>query len=160
MSVGAAAVGGLVGTLVLTTVIRASSELRLTRLDLPFLLGTMITADRQRAKWGGYILHFVAGLVFALGYYILFLGLGRAGVLLGVVFGLIHGFFVLTALVNVLLPAIHPRMGNSFSSIESAPLLEAPSFMMLNYGRVTPVVNLVAHAIYGGIVGGFVSSGG
>ena len=160
MSVGAAAVGGLAGTLVLTTVIRAASELRLTRLDLPFLLGTMFTADRQRAKSVGYLLHFVAGLLFALGYYVLFLGLGRAGVLLGVVFGLIHGLFVLTALVNVLLPAIHPRMGNSFSSIESTPLLEAPSFMMWNYGRVTPVVNLVAHAIYGGIVGGFVSFGG
>jgi hypothetical protein len=28
---------------------------------------------------------------------------------------------------------------------------------MLNYGRTTPIVNLVAHAIYGAIVGGFVS---
>jgi hypothetical protein len=29
--------------------------------------------------------------------------------------------------------------------------------MMLNYGQATPVVNLVAHAMYGAMVGGFIS---
>jgi hypothetical protein len=42
--------GGFIGTLVLTTWLRAASELRLTRIDLPFLLGTAVTADRLRAK--------------------------------------------------------------------------------------------------------------
>jgi hypothetical protein len=28
---------------------------------------------------------------------------------------------------------------------------------MLNYGRATPVVTLIAHAVYDAIVGGFVS---
>ena len=43
-----AVVGGLVGTLVLTTLLRAASELGLTRMDIPFLLGTAFTADRVR----------------------------------------------------------------------------------------------------------------
>ena len=112
MSVWAAAIGGLAGTLVLTTVLRAASELRLTRIDLPFLLGTVVTADRQRAKLIGYLLHLVAGFLFSLAYYIGFVGLGRAGWLLGAAFGVIHGLFAMTTLVNVLLPVIHPRMAS------------------------------------------------
>src|SRR5215210_9412697 len=37
-----ALVGGLAGTVVLTTVLRASSELGLTRMDIPFLLGEAV----------------------------------------------------------------------------------------------------------------------
>jgi len=50
MTVWGALIGGFVGTLVLTTILRAASELRITRIDLPFLLGTMVTPDRKRAK--------------------------------------------------------------------------------------------------------------
>jgi hypothetical protein len=160
VSVWGALIGGLAGTFILTTVLRAASELRLTRIDLPFLLGTAVTADRRRAKLIGYLLHFVAGSLFALAYYVGFLGLGRAGWLLGIAFGLIHGLFAMTALVNILLPVVHPRMGSPLSSVNSAALLEAPGFLMLNYGRRTPIVNLVAHAIYGAIVGGFTSIAG
>jgi hypothetical protein len=35
VSVWAVAIGGLAGTFILTTVLRAASELRLTRVDLP-----------------------------------------------------------------------------------------------------------------------------
>lgn len=160
MSVWAAMIGGLTGTFLLTTVLRAASELRLTRIDLPFLLGTAVTADRQRAKLLGYLLHFVAGLSFSLAYYVGFVGLGRSGWLLGAGFGVIHGLFAMTALVNILLPVVHPRMGDALSSVDSAALLEAPGFLMLNYGRATPLVNLIAHAAYGAIVGGSVSLAG
>ena len=61
MSIWGALAGGFAGTLVLTTILRAASELRLTRIDLPFLLGTAFTANRPRAKALGYALHFIAG---------------------------------------------------------------------------------------------------
>lgn len=157
MSVWAAMIGGLAGTFLLTTVLRAASELRLTRIDLPFLLGTAVTSDRQRAKLIGYLLHFVAGLVFSVAYFVGFVALGRSGWLLGAGFGVLHGLFAMTALVNILLPVIHPRMGDALSSVDSVALLEAPGFLMLNYGRATPIVNLIAHAAYGAIVGGSVS---
>jgi hypothetical protein len=151
-----AIVGGLAGTVVLTTLLRAASEFGLTRIDLPFLLGTAVTTDRVRAKAVGYVVHFVFGVLFALAYYAIFIVIGRAGVLLGGLFGLAHALFAGTALVNVLLPVVHPRMGTGFDAAGSAPLLEPPGFMMLNYGRETPVVNVVAHVAYGAIVGGFV----
>ena len=155
----AAAVGGLAGTLVLTTILRAATELRLTRIDLPFLLGTVLTSSRRRAKAIGYVAHFAFGLAFALGYFVLFASIGASGPALGAVFGVAHGLFAGTALVNVLLPLVHPRMGSTFSSARSTPLLEEPGFMMLNYGRATPVVSIVVHAAYGAIVGAFVLAG-
>ena len=119
--------------------------------------GTAVTSARQRAKLVGYIAHFGFGIAFALVYYWLFTVIGRSGWGLGAVFGLVHGMFSSTALVNILLPAVHPRMGTSFSAAGSSPLLEPPGFLMLNYGRSTPIVSLVAHILYGTIVGGFIA---
>lgn len=157
MSLWAALAGGFAGTLVLTTVLRAASELRITRMDIPFLLGTTITADRVKAKAVGYVLHFFFGQLFALGYYALFTALGRTGWLLGGLFGLTHGLFAGSALVNILLPLVHPRMGTRMCAAGQTALLEPPGFLMRNYGRQTPIVNLVAHVAYGAIVGGFVA---
>ena len=151
-----AVAGGVVGTIVLTTLLRAASELGLTRMDIPFLLGTAVTADRVRAKAVGYALHFVFGLLFALGYYGVFAVVGHEGFLLGAVFGLVHALFAGSALVNILLPAVHPRMGSGFDAAGSTPLLEPPGFLLVNYGRQTPIATLVAHVAYGAIVGGFI----
>jgi hypothetical protein len=152
--------GGFIGTLALTSLLRSASELRLTRLDLPFLLGTMVTADRLRAKAIGYLLHFCFGLGFALVYYAVFAAVGHAGWLLGAGLGLLHGLFSGSTLVNVLLPVVHPRMGTRSSSIHSKALLEPPGFMMRNYGRGSGVVSLMAHLVYGTLVGGLSAVGG
>jgi hypothetical protein len=158
MTVWEALVGGFVGTLVLTTILRAASELRRTRIDLPFLLGTMVTTDRKRAKAIGYLMHFVFGLSFALGYLAIFDAIGHAGWLLGTLLGILHAAFAGTALVNVLLPAVHPHMGDASTGADRVALLEAPGFMMTNYGAATPVVMLIAHVAYGAIVGAFIAT--
>lgn len=157
MSVWPALAGGFAGTLVLTTMLRSASELNLTRMDLPFLLGTALTANRTRAKALGYVAHFVMGLVFALGYYLLFSALGRHDWWLGSVFGLGQGMFAGTVLVNVLLPLVHPRMGSTLSDAGSVALLEPPGFMARNYGVQTPAVSLVAHVLYGTVIAVFMS---
>ncbi len=155
MTITGALVGGFIGTVVLTTTMRAASEARLSRMDLPFLLGTGVTDDRLRAKLVGYVIHFLFGQLFALGYGLLFLGVGRSGWLLGAGFGLVHGVLAGTVLVNVLLPIVHPRMGTTLTGANSSPLLEPPGFLMRNYGRSTVVVLLAAHLAYGALVGGF-----
>jgi hypothetical protein len=157
MSVSGALAGGFVGTLVLTTALRTANELGLTRVDLPFLLGTAVTGDRARAKAVGYLLHLAAGEMFALIYYAIFTAIDTSGWLLGALLGLLHGIVSATALVNILLPAVHPRMGSTLSAADSNPVLEPPGFLLRNYGRGTPIATLVAHVAYGAIVGGFVS---
>ena len=153
VSLQGALAGGFIGTLVLTTGLRAATELRLTRIDLPFLLGTVFTADRPRARALGYALHFFFGLLFGVVYYLVFHAEDQAGWWLGALLGVVHSLFAGTALVSVLLPWVHPRMGTSFSAADSAPLLEPPGFLLRNYGASTPTVMLVTHIIYGAIVG-------
>jgi hypothetical protein len=160
MTIWGALAGGFVGTLVLTTLLQAASALGLTRVDLPFLLGTALTGDRVRAKALGYGLHFIVGLAFALVYLAIFAAIDQSGWWLGAIFGLVHGLFAVTALVSILLPLIHPRMATPLSAAGSSALLEPPGFMMLNYGARTPLVTVVGHIAYGAIVGGFVSLSG
>jgi hypothetical protein len=157
MSIWGALAGGFVGTLVLTTALRTANELGLTRVDLPFLLGTAFTADRARAKALGYLLHLAAGEVFALIYYAIFAAIDTNGWVVGALFGLLHGVVAATALVNILLPVVHPRMGSALTAADSGPLLEPPGFLMRNYGRGTPIATLTAHVAYGALVGGFAS---
>jgi hypothetical protein len=160
MTVWGALAGGFVGTLVLTTGLRTANELGLSRIDLPFLLGTAFTRDRARAKALGYLLHLAAGEGFALVYYAIFAALGTSGWLLGALLGLLHGIISATAVVNILLPVVHPRMGSALSAAHSSPLLEPPGFLLRNYGRGTPIATLLAHVAYGAVVGGFASMAG
>jgi hypothetical protein len=155
MTIEGALAGGLVGTVVLTTGLRLAQELGLTRMDIPLLLGTVFTDNRSRANAIGYALHFLNGLLFALLYAAVFFAVGRAGWIFGGILGIAHAAFAGGALVNVLLPAVHPRMGTPWSDAGEAPLLEPPGFMLVNYGRHTAIGNLVAHVAYGAIVGGF-----
>ncbi len=152
-----AVAGGLIGTLVLSTTLRGAGELGYTRMDLPFLLGTMVTSRRIRAKAWGFALHLAMGVGFAVAYAAIFKALGRSGWFLGGTLGALHGVFSGTILVNVLLPIVHPRMGTPDSSARETPLIEPPGFLMLNYGRGTAVVSLLAHIAYGVIVGWAVS---
>lgn len=155
MTVWGALAGGAVGTVVLTSGLRLAQETGLTRMDIPLLLGTAFTANRSRASVIGYAIHFVNGLLFALAYAGVFFAVGRAGWLFGLGLGFAHAAFAGGALVNVLLPAVHPRMGTPWTDAEETPLLEPPGFMLLNYGRHTVVVTLLLHLAYGTIVGGF-----
>jgi hypothetical protein len=159
MSIWGALAGGFVGTLVLTTTLRGANELGLTRIDLPFLLGTAVTADRARAKAVGYLMHLVAGELFAIVYLAILSAIDTNGWAIGALFGLLHGIVSATALVNILLPVVHPRMGSTLSAADSSPLLEPPGFLMRNYGRGTLIATLLAHIAYGAIVGGFIELG-
>jgi hypothetical protein len=149
--------GAAAGTLVLSTTLRLGSELRLTRMDLPFVVGTMVTPDRERAKVLGWLVHAAAGLGFGLVYAAIFAATGRSGWWFGAVLGLLHGLVAGTAVVETLLPFAHRRIGSPSTAADETPVLEPPGFLMLNYGRATPIVTLLAHVAYGALVGGLAS---
>jgi hypothetical protein len=149
--------GGFVATLVLTTIVRGAGQFGVTRMDLAFLLGTVVTDNRRKAKVVGYVFHFVLGLVFALGYAVFFAVIGRSSWWLGALLGALHAFFIATVLVNDLLPAVHPRMATADTAANEFALIEPPGFLMLNYGRNTFLVTLAAHVAFGAIVGAIVT---
>lgn len=145
---------GLLATGLLTTLMQASRALHLTRMDVPFLLGTMITPNRDRAKIIGFVIHFINGWWMAILYAAFFHGLGLATWWLGGLMGLAHALFVLIVVLP-LLPGLHPRMASDFHGPEPTRLLEPPGFLALNYGYQTPLATVVAHIAYGMVLGGF-----
>jgi hypothetical protein len=147
--------GGFVGTIVLTSGLRVAQELGWTRMDIPLLLGTVFTDDRDRATVIGVAVHFLNGLLFALGYYAIFSAVDQAGWLFGAALGVVHAALAGGVLVTLLLPAVHPRMGTPWSDAEETPLLEPPGFLLVNYGRRTALWTLIGHVAFGAIVGGF-----
>jgi hypothetical protein len=155
VSVWGALAGGAVGTVVLSSGYRIAEELGWTRMDLPLLLGTIFTERRSRASAIGLVLHVVNGLLFSLLYAAVFAAVGHAGWELGLALGAAQAMFAGGVLVNVALPAVHPRMGRPWSDASQTALLEPPGFLLHNYGRGTAAVTLVLHLAYGAIVGAF-----
>jgi len=72
----------------------------------------------------------------------------------GLVIGGVHGAFVLSAGLQ-LIAAFHPRMAQPFQGPTPTRQLEPPGFFALNYGKGTPLVTMLAHLIYGGVLGVF-----
>jgi len=154
VNVGSVLLWGFVASLVVTATMSAGQGLGLSRMSLPFMLGTIFTADRNRAGAIGFLAHLVLGWILACIYALAFESWGRATWWLGAGIGIVHALVVLVAVMPVL-PGFHPRMASETRGPESARQLEPPGFMALNYGYQTPLITLLAHIFYGAVLGAF-----
>lgn len=152
MDWGGWAVFGLVSTAALTAVMTSAQLAGLSRLDLPLVLGTLVTEDPDRARVAGFVIHLGVGQLFALGYTTLFSLLGQATWWLGGLLGLLHAGVALLVLLP-LLPGLHPRMASHRAGPSSRAVLEPPGLLALNYGIQTPTVAVAAHLVYGSVLG-------
>jgi uncharacterized membrane protein YagU involved in acid resistance len=143
---------GFVGTVLITTLESGAQQLRLTRMSIPYLLGTVFTPNRDRARAIGFLIHLVNGQIIALLYAALFDALGASGMAHGALIGLVHSAVVLLVIVP-LLPAVHPRV----ASLEQGPAgmrqIEPPGPLALYYGFSTPLMVVVAHVLFGLVIG-------
>ena len=139
---------GLVATILLTGIMIAAQMAGLSRLDLPLLLGLLVTPDPDHARAAGFVIHLGMGQVFALGYAAVFAVLNMATWWLGAILGLVHVTIALAALVP-LLAGVNPRMASYRAGPSSRAVLEPPGLFGLNYGIQTPLVAVVAHLAYG-----------
>jgi hypothetical protein len=154
MDWGGWAVFGIAATVTLTGIMVGAQLSGLSRMDIPLILGTLFTDRPDRARFLGFLAHVVNGQVFALGYAGAFTLLGQASWWLGALFGLWHGLAALTLLVP-LIAGVHPRVASDRSGPSLDAVLEPPGLLSLNYGRETPIVALIAHVVYGAILGAF-----
>ena len=145
---------GFVATVVLTTILAMSQGLHLTRMNLPFLLGTMFRAGGRSAARVGFLVHLLNGWIFALIYVAAFHAWGGATWWRGAAIGLVHSLFVLAAAMPVL-PAFHPRMAMADEGPTAVRRLEPPGFFAVHYGVRTPISVVIAHLVYGAVLGGF-----
>ncbi|MGH9226868.1 MAG: hypothetical protein ACRD2W_24475 [Acidimicrobiales bacterium] len=143
---------GLISTGALTAVMIGAQLTGLTRLDLPLLLGTLLTEDPDRARVAGFFVHLGVGQGFALGYAAVFALLDRSVWWLGALLALLHVSMALTVLVP-LLAGVHPRIASPRAGPATTAVLEPPGLLALNYGLQTPLVAIVAHLAYGTLLG-------
>jgi len=145
---------GLAATIVLTTLSIAAQSLGFTRIDIPFIVGTMFTPNRDRAKVLGLGMHIINGWIFALVYAFAFESRHMTSWWFGGMIGAVQGMFIVVVLLPVL-PGLHPRMVSDFRGPEPTRLLEPPGIFTTNYGIKTPFVLLFAHMVYGVVLGMF-----
>jgi len=154
LNVGAALLWGLFATGVLTLLMAASQGFGWSRMSFPFMIGSMVTARRSRAMALGFVLHVGFGVAFAVLYALVFEGWQWATWWLGGLLGTFHGLFILIVIMPAL-PDLHPRMAGKHHGPTPTRQLEPPGFMGLNYGRNTPAITLIAHVVYGVLLGAF-----
>jgi hypothetical protein len=145
-------VSGLIATIALSALLTASQGLRLTRMNVPYLLGTIITPERERARLYGFFAHLLNGWFFSFFYVYIFEARHMVNWWFGLLIGLAHAVFLLTVVMS-LLPSIHPRMATERKGPTARRQLEPPGFLALNYGYRTPISIFVAHAAFGAILG-------
>lgn len=154
MNVRGAVLWGFVSTVFLTGIMAGTQALRLTRMNIPYMLGTMLTGDRNRAPFVGMLAHIVNGWMFAAVYASAFESWRGAGWWRGAAIGVVHGLAVLLFGMRVL-PSVHPRMASEDEGPRPTRQLEPPGWLALHYGTQTPVSVMVAHVVYGAILGQF-----
>jgi uncharacterized membrane protein YagU involved in acid resistance len=145
---------GFGATAVLTVLLAGGQGLGLTRMSIPYLLGSLLTSDRDRARFVGIVVHFVNGWVFSLIYVLAFHHWGGPSWWKGGAIGFVHAAFVLAVLMPAL-PAVHPRMASETRGPTVVRQLEPPGFLGLHYGTRTPLSALVAHLVFGVLLGAF-----
>lgn len=143
---------GFVATLALSTLLSTSHGLGLTRMNLPYLIGTFVTPEREKARVYGFMIHLVNGWVFSILYVLIFEARHMANWWFGALLGVAHALLVLTVVMS-LMPGIHPRMASEQHGPNANRQLEPPGFMALHYGIQTPVSVFLAHAAFGAILG-------
>ena len=143
---------GLIATAAMSGVQFGAQRLGYSRLSVVFLIGTMFTGERKAANVAGMVFYLLGGLLFTFLYYFIFVALRRSGWVFGSLVGLAHGVVLLVALLP-LLPYMHPRMASEYDPPSYRRRLQPPGFLALNYGYRTPLATLIAHVIYGAILG-------
>ena len=143
---------GFVATLAFSTLLSTSQGLGLTRMNLPYLIGTVVSPKREKARVYGFAIHLVNGLIFSILYVLIFEDMRMANWWFGALIGLAHALMVLTIGMS-LMPGLHPRMASEQHGPNANRLLEPPGFMALNYGIQTPISVFLAHAVFGAILG-------
>lgn len=154
MNIASVLLWGFAATIVLTIIMAVSKPMGFTRMDIPFLLGTMITENRNKAPFYGLVSHIIIGWIFAFIYAAAFETSGIKSWWSGMLIGLVHASFVLSAGLQVV-SAFHPRMAHPYQGPTPTKQLQPPGFFALNYGRGTPAITIAAHLIYGSMLGMF-----
>lgn len=143
---GPALVAGFVATLGMTAVLMGGRSMGMTSMDMPLIIGGMVSDDEANARRVGMVVHvlMMGTIVFGVLYGLLFTLFDSDAAVTGLLIGVVHGV-IFGAMVLPMMPAVHPRMKASSGGF----VLEAPGAFGVNYGGATLLGIVMAHGVYG-----------
>ena len=148
---------GLAATIVMTAMMTVSAKMGLTRMpSMTLVMGSMMSADSDRAGRIGMMLHYIVmgTVAFGLAYAALFTAFDSTSAATGALIGAVHGLIV-GGMALPMMSAIHPRMsaatadGPLVTEEEGKVALTTPGFFGVRWGAMTPVGLIVGHVVYG-----------
>jgi hypothetical protein len=144
MKIGRAFFAGVIGAVAMSAILWIARNWMGIPAHMEIMLGTMVVREAAMTAWlVGFAIHLLTGGVLALVYAWAFEHIThRAGLLVGVGFGLVHA--VIAGLGNTIIPAIHPMIPER---------MPAPGAFMANLGVIGIIAEFALHAVYGAIVG-------
>ncbi len=147
---GPAVYAGIAGAIAMLAVIYMGRAVGMTTMDLLRTLGTMVApkAPPNTVYAIGLMMHLMMGAAFGLVHAGLLHAIGpstdQAAIWIGLVLGLVHGVGV-TAMMPAMLDMAHPLVRSGE--------IGKPGVAMTGFGPMTPMGMLLAHAVFGLVVG-------
>jgi hypothetical protein len=142
----------------MTMMMRLANAAGITRMPpMELVTGSMISGDPQSAQRIGFVIHWImmGTVILGIGYAAVFLAVGSASWLVGLVIGLVHGAAVGLVFMPMM-AAMHPRMSSAPTAGANGHAgevhLSAPGVFGSHWGAMTPVGLLAGHAVYGVVV--------
>jgi hypothetical protein len=139
--------GSVSGLILMSLVMEAARQLRMTRLSFALLWGTVFTHNRDRAVLIGSLMQLFVSLGSGLLYGMIF-GVYGASWWLGGMLGALQAGALLSLLMPIA-PLLHPHMARLGAAPNVVRQLEPPGFMGQHYGPWTALPIVLSHILFG-----------
>jgi uncharacterized membrane protein YagU involved in acid resistance len=133
-----ASLGGVIGTTFMTGLMLIGKKLGLPAVDAHGILGFVQKSDQANSL--GYFMHWIMGIVFALGYALVFRFVPGSPILLGVILGIIH--WLVVGWMFAFAPLVHAGM-------KAGTVEETGAYMLKSLGMKGFIAGMVGHIIFG-----------
>ncbi len=136
-----AMLGGLAGTTAMTGLMLAGKHMNLPAVDAHGILGYVLDADHAGGL--GYLMHWLMGAVFAVGYALVFRVIPVNVIFLGIVLGIVH--WLIVGWMFAFAPLVHAGMKAGTVQITGA-------YMLKSLGFVGFIAGAIGHVVFGVVV--------
>jgi len=136
-----AIIGGIIGTGVMTGMMLWGKRLNLPAIDAHGILGYMLRSDKATPV--GYIMHWILGGIFAVGYAFIFQTIKGNPLVLGAILGIIH--WILVGWMFAFAPLAHAGM-------KAGTVKETGAYMLKSLGFTGFIAGMVGHIVFGLVV--------
>lgn len=136
-----AGLGGIIGTAFMTGMMLMGKQMNIPAVDAHGILGYMQNSERATAS--GYILHWINGIIFAIGYAIVFRIMPGNALILGILLGTIH--WIVVGWMFAFAPLAHAGM-------KAGTVEEPGAYMLKSMGFPGFIAGMVGHIVFGLVV--------